>query len=300
MRWVAAAAFLWLAPAADATTPALVEPAPGLLVRQGVQEDFTPGNKGGIANLAVVIGERSVAVIDSGGSLADGQDLLAAIRERTSLPVAFVIDTHLHPDHVLGNGAFAGAVVIGHARLPRGLAERGPTYLANMQRLLGGVAKGSELVPPGLTVAAGQSMTLDLGRRPLRLQAWPTAHTDTDLTVFDEASGTLITGDLLFVDRLPVVDGSLMGWLAVMDELAALPSRRAVPGHGPVVVDWPAALEPQRRYLTDLRDATRLSLKKGRSLAQATAEIAPPAGWLLAEDNHPRNVTAAYTELEWE
>lgn len=300
MRWAAAAALLWLAPTAHAAAPTLIEVAPGLLVRQGVHEDFTPDNRGGIANLAVVIGDRSVAVVDSGGSLADGRDLLAAVRERTALPVAYVIDTHLHPDHLLGNAAFTNATVAGHARLPRGLADRGPAYLANMDRLLGPAADGSELVPPSITVAAGESLTLDLGGRQLRLQAWPTAHTDTDLTVLDETSGILITGDLLFVERLPVVDGSLLGWLDVMEDLAGLPVSAAVPGHGPAVVSWPEALQPQRRYLEDLRDAVRQSLAQGRSLAQAVAEIPPPDGWLLTEDNHPRNVTAAYTELEWE
>jgi quinoprotein relay system zinc metallohydrolase 2 len=279
----------------------LVEIAPGLLVHRGPHEDFDPANRGGIANLAVAIGSRAVAVIDSGGSLAQGRDLLAAIRERTPLPIAYVIDTHVHPDHLLGNAAFADAAIVGHARLPRALAERGPLYLDNMRRLLGPAVEGSELVPPSLTVAAGGSMLLDLGGRVLAVQAWPTAHTDTDLTVLDAASGTLLAGDLVFMERLPVVDGSLLGWLEVMDELAALPAERVVPGHGPASAAWPEALEPQRRYLTALRDAIRTSLANGQTLAQAVLSIAPPAaGWLLSEDNHPRNVTAGYTELEWE
>jgi quinoprotein relay system zinc metallohydrolase 2 len=279
----------------------LVEIAPGLLVHRGPHEDFDPANRGGIANLAVAIGSEAVAVIDSGGSLAQARDLLATIRARTPLPVAYVIDTHVHPDHLLGNAAFADATIVGHARLPRALAERGPLYLDNMRRLLGPAVEGSELVPPSLTVPVGQQTALDLGDRVLTLRAWPTAHTDTDLTVLDEASGTLIAGDLVFMERLPVVDGSLLGWLRVMEELAALPAERVVPGHGPASAPWPAALEPQRRYLTALRDAIRTSLADGQTLAQAVESMAPPKdGWLLSEENHPRNVTAGYTELEWE
>ena len=301
MRWRAAAALLWLLPPVHAFAVELVEVAPGLLVRQGVEEDFTQGNLGGIANLAAVVGDRAVAVIDSGGSLADGRAFLAAIRAHTTLPVTHVIDTHLHPDHVLGNAAFPDAQVVGHARLPRGFAERGPTYLDNMRRLLGDAVEGTVLVPPSVTVAVGETMMLDLGGRRLQLRAWPTAHTDTDLTVLDEASGTLIAGDLLFVERLPVVDGSLLGWIDVMQKLAALPASRAVPGHGPASVPWPGALEPQARYLAGLRDSIRQSLAAGHSLPQTVAEIAPPKeGWLLVEDNHPRNVTTGYTELEWE
>lgn len=302
MRLAAFAACLWLAVGvAEAAPLEVVEVAPGLWVHRGIHDDFTPANRGGIANLAIVIGSRSVAVIDSGGSLAEGRDLLATIRQRTALPVSHVVNTHVHPDHLLGNAAFPDSIIVGHARLPRALAERGPIYLDNMRQLLGAAVEGTALVPPTLTVPIGQPVVLDLGDRRLTLQAWPTAHTDTDLTVLDEASGMLIAGDLLFMERLPVVDGSLLGWLAVMEDLAVLPATQVVPGHGPSSAPWPGALEPQRRYLSTLRDAVRESLAHRQSLTQAVQTIAPPDDdWLLAEDNHPRNVTAAYTELEWE
>lgn len=301
MRWLAALACCLISGTVDAAVLEVVEAAPGLLVHRGLHEDFSPGNKGSIANLVAVVGERSVAVIDSGGSMVEGRELLAAIRERTALPVSHVVNTHVHPDHLLGNAAFPEAQVVGHARLPRALAERGPVYLDNMHRLLGGEAAGSALVAPTITVAIGDTIRLDLGGRILEVRAWPTAHTDTDVTVLDGRTGTLIAGDLLFMERLPVVDGSLLGWLKVMGELAGVPAQRVVPGHGPPSAPWPEALEPQRRYLVGLRDAIRKSLADGRSLSQAVDEIAPPGDdWLLADDNHPRNVTAGYAELEWE
>lgn len=292
---------LWAATAA-ATPFAVVEVAPNVFVHPGRQEDFTPLNLGGLANLGFVIGERSVAVIDTGGSREEGAELLAAIRARTDLPVSHVIDTHVHPDHLLGNVAFreTGAVIVGHVRLAERLAEAGPFYLASLRRLIGPAFAGTELVTP--TQAVSDTATIDLGGRTLELRAWPTAHTNTDLTVLDTATGTLFTGDLLFVERLPVVDGSLLGWLAALDALERLPARRAVPGHGPASVPWPEALAPERRYLEELRDAVRDALRRNRTLAQAVDEIPLPPGqrWLLAAENHPRNVTASFTELEWE
>jgi quinoprotein relay system zinc metallohydrolase 2 len=281
----------------------VVEVAPGVFVHQGAHEDFTPANRGGIANLAFVVGTTGVAAIDSGGSPAQARDLLAAIRARTDLPLAYVINTHDHPDHVLGNAVFAaeGAVVVGHARLPAAMATRGPFYLANMRRLLGAAAADAELVPPSVTVAVDAPLRLDLGGRELELRAWPVAHTGSDLTVLDLATGTLFAGDLLFMERLPVIDGSLTGWLAVLDQLAALPATRVVPGHGPPAAPWPAALQPQRAYREALRDAVRARLDAGRSLPDTVAEVPPPAAsWLLRAGTHERNVTAAYTELEWE
>lgn len=287
----------------------VAEVAPGVFVRRGAHEDFSPGNAGGIANLGFVVGGAAVAVVDSGGSRRDGLALLAAVRARTALPVAYVVNTHLHPDHLLGNAAFrdAGApgaptAFVGHARLARRLAEAGPGYLAAMRRLQGEAAvAGTEIVPPTLPVA--DSLELDLGGgRRLQLRAWPTAHTDTDLTAFDPATGTLFAGDLLFMERLPVVDGRLNGWLAAMDELAGVGAARVVPGHGPASAPWPGALDPQRSYLSGVREGIREALARNRTLDEAVRELPVPAGqgWLLAEENHPRNVTTGFTELEWE
>jgi quinoprotein relay system zinc metallohydrolase 2 len=293
-------ALAWATSAAAATPLPVREVAPGLFVHQGRHEEFARGNAGGIANLGFVIGARSVAVIDSGGSLRQGEALLAAVRERTALPVSHVIDTHLHPDHVLGSGAFTGATIVGHAKLAGRLAENGPYYLANLRRLIGPAFAGTELVPP--TVGVSDRTAIDLGGRVLELRAWPTAHTDTDLTVLDRATGTLFAGDLVFLERIPVVDGSLLGWLKVLDQLELLPARQVVPGHGPPLAPWPGATEPQRRYLEYLRDAVRAELRRNRTLEQAVDEVPPPSGstWLLADENHPRNVTASFTELEWE
>ena len=304
MRRAAAAALalLWASTVAAAVPLPVTEVAPGVFVHPGRHEDFTAENAGSIANLGFVVGERSVAVIDSGGSRAEGEALLAAIRERTTLPVSHVILTHAHPDHLLGSAAFrgAGTAIVGHARLPERLADTGPLYLDNMRRLLGPAFAGTEIVAP--TIAVADRLTVDLGGRTLELRAWPTAHTDTDLTVLDEGTGTLFAGDLLFMQRMPVVDGSLLGWLRVMDELERLPAQRVVPGHGPSAAAWPEAAAPQRAYLEYLRDTLRAELARNRTLEQAVDEVPPPPGsnWRLADANHGRNVTAAFTELEWE
>lgn len=300
-----AAALAWLAllivPAAAAPLP-VVEVAPDVFVHAGAHEEFSPSNAGGIANLGFVVGGRSVAVIDSGGSAVEGAALREAVRARTALPVSHVVNTHVHPDHLLGNVAFRGdgAAIVGHAKLPGRLAEAEPYYLASLRRLLGPAFAGTEPVPPTLGVEGGT--TIDLGGRVLDLRAWPTAHTDTDLTVLDAATGTLFAGDLVFMERIPVVDGSLLGWLDALDELADLPAARVVPGHGPTSAPWPEALAAQRAYLTALRDAVREALRRNHTLDQAIGEITLPPGqaWRLAEGNHARNVTASFTELEWE
>jgi glyoxylase-like metal-dependent hydrolase (beta-lactamase superfamily II) len=134
------------------------------------------------------------------------------------------------------------------------------------------------------------------------LQAWPTAHTDNDLTVLDRRTRTLFASDLLFVTHLPALDGSLRGWLAVMAAMRRLDVATAVPGHGPVSNDWPAVMDAQADYLNGLLRDTRAAIKAQLTIQQAIDRIVVPPGsaWRLTEDFHRRNVTAAYAELEWE
>ncbi len=276
--------------------------APGVYVHRGAHGEATAENLGAIANVGFIVGGEAVAVIDTGGSAAEGRRLRAAVRQVTDLPIRYVINTHVHPDHVFGNAAFLpdGPIFVGHSKLPRALAARGAYYLAGLKESFGDLAEATEVVPPSLTVT--QLLTLDLGGRILRLTAYPTGHTDNDLTVLDVESGTLLAGDLLFMERVPVVDGSLKGWLEVIAELRQVEAKRVVPGHGPISAPWPAALDGQERYLRALLEGVRTVIRDGGTMEQAVESVGRderPA-WRLFDDYHARNVVTAFAELEWE
>ena len=288
--------------AAGAAPLPVTEIAPGIFVHQGMHELASAENLGAIANVGFVVGDEAVAVIDSGGSARGGARLRAAIREVSALPVRFVIASHVHPDHLLGHAAFLAnrPTFVGHARLPAALAMRGDYYLNNLADELGALAEGTEIVAPTLTVA--EAAAIELGGRTLRLVAHATAHTDNDLSVFDEATGTLWLADLLFMERVPVIDGSLLGWLAVLATVQGWDAERVVPGHGPVSAPWPAAARAQVRYLERLRDDVRARIARGGTIEEAVASAGDGerASWRLFDFYHARNVTAAFTELEWE
>jgi quinoprotein relay system zinc metallohydrolase 2 len=287
-----------------AETAALLvtEIASGIFVHNGVHEEASAANEDAIANIGFIIGDDAVAVIDPGGSFAEGSALRAAIRARTDQPIRYVILTHVHPDHIFGAAAFRDdhPDFVGHAKLPGALAQRGDYYLRRLHSALGDEASGTEIVVP--TVLVSDRLDLDLGHRRLTLRAHGPAHTDNDLTIFDQKTRTFWLADLLFADRIPVIDGSVVGWLERLDELTAISADRAVPGHGPLSVPWPGAAEPERRYLTAVARDTRAAIKSGIGIANAYRQVANSerGKWLLFDEYHPRNVTASYKELEWE
>lgn len=281
---------------------AVTQLVPGLYLHQGAQEEASAANRGDIANIGFVVGSERVAVIDTGGSLRTGEALRQAIRRVTDLPIAYVILTHMHPDHVLGTAAFEqdAPEVIGHARLADALARRGDFYLQRIRDYLGEAAAGTRVVLP--TSGVEDTRELDLGGRVLELRAHPTAHTNNDLSVLDRETGTLWLSDLLFVERTPVLDGSLLGWLGVMTALEKADPARVVPGHGPVPEDWRAALAAQRRYLDGLAEGIRAVIRRRGTIEDAVARVGQEErpNWLLFDDYNGRNVTAAFVELEWE
>ncbi|MFS2014052.1 quinoprotein relay system zinc metallohydrolase 2 [Azospirillum sp. CT11-132] len=299
---LAAALCLMVATASASAEPlAVTEVAPGVFVHQGVIAEPAPDNHGDTANMGFIVGDSGVAVIDTGGTPELGRRLREAIAARTDRKPVVVINTHMHPDHVFGNAAFSDVPITGHANLRDALAARQEVYRQRLADELGEDAAAG-IAPVRVDRPVAEEVRIDLGNRIVVLTAYPTAHTNNDLTVFDRKTGTLFAGDLLFVDHLPAVDGNALGWLRVIDSLERVPAVRAVPGHGPAVVDWPGALDAERRYLTVLVEGVRRVLKAGGSIQDAVASVAEDERdrWLLFDAYNPRNVTATFAELEWE
>ncbi len=298
---------IWHASATSAESEAsctqvakVTEVAEGIYVRQGTHAVVFEQKR--IANVGFIVGERCVAVIDTGGSYLEGMELKCAIREVTAFPVCYVINTHVHPDHILGNLAFKqkGVSFIGHVNLERAMALLGNTYLDRAAQQSGKPLGPDYIVMPDRSVN-GQ-IELEIGERKLRVTAHPKAHTNNDLSVYDEKTKTLWLSDLLFMDHIPVIAGSATGWLSVLDELSQVPAKQVVPGHGPVQAGWPDASRDLIRYLSTLRDETRAWLANDGELESAQEQIgySERRRWYLFDQYHKRNVIAVYTDLEWE
>jgi quinoprotein relay system zinc metallohydrolase 2 len=274
----------------------------GIYVHHGEHLDIDTGYQGDICNTSFVVGSKGVAVIDTGGSLKVGTQLREAIRKVTDKPVLYVINTHVHPDHVYGNAAFLEdkPKFVGHAKLSDMLQLRKEAYDKLNSQYLGADATGTVQVLPSLPVKA--AIALDLGDRTLTLVPYAVAHTNTDISVLDSKSSTLFTGDLLFIERTPVVEGDIKGLIAAIDVLKTYPAKQVVPGHGPVTKDWIKALENEQRYLNAVLTDVRAAIKKGDSMEKTmgTAAASERDKWLLFDIANRRNVNTIFTALEWE
>ncbi len=293
------------------TSAAVSQVAPGIYLRNSHPGEIFTDHE--IANTGFIIGEQVVAVIDSGGSYAEGLALSCAIQQLTDLPIKYVINTHVHPDHILGNAAFRqpGVEFVGHSHLKRAMLLLGETYLRRAGASGDTVTEKAGMVYPDREVS--DTLELDLGGRTLRLQAMPPAHTDNDLIVVDSKTGTYWLADLLFHDHIPVMGGSgnVNGWIKLLDDWLAEdntlqpPLQRVIAGHGLPTQTLPelqAALTAERDYLVDMRAAVRLWIEEGKGLAAALDNIgqAEAARWPMAASFHKRNISYLYAELEWE
>lgn len=276
--------------------------ADGIYVHHGKHLDIDDGYQGDICNLGVIIGQEAIAVIDSGGSKHTGDQLLAAIRRISPLPIRYVINTHVHPDHTYGNAAFQNGTThfVGHEKLATNMLLRKEQYEKLNVRLLGADGAASLTIPPDTLVHAEQS--LDLGHRILQLKARKVAHTHTDLTILDTQTNTLFAGDLLFAQRTPVIEGDLKGLIAVLEQINQQPYSLIVPGHGLESSDQKTIIGNALRYLNLLLSDIRNSIKKGISMEQTmdTAAASEHDNWVLFDIANRRNVNVVYPQLEWE
>ncbi|HEX6735291.1 MAG TPA: quinoprotein relay system zinc metallohydrolase 1, partial [Azonexus sp.] len=185
----------------------------------GKTEDFSAANGGNIVNTGFIVAPGGVIVIDSGPSRRYGEQMRRAIAAVSAKPPVLLINTHHHPDHFLGNQAFAGVPAAALPATIEGIAGEGNAFAENLFRLTGDWMQGTEVRVPERRLATG---TTEIAGRRLRLLALD-GHTGADLAIYDETSGVLFAGDLAFLDRAPTTPHADIGrWLAALDRLEAI------------------------------------------------------------------------------
>jgi cyclase len=236
-------------------------------------------------NIAVQIGDLGVVVVDTG--LAQNTDkVLAAIRKLSDKPIQYIIDTHLHADHIGGNAAIrkAGVTITG-ANVAGDIndATAGAAIIAH-QNVLNRISAPAGKQPampenawPTETYVSGQK-ELYFNDEPIAIIYQPKAHTDGDSFVFFRRSDVVATGDIFVTTSYPYIDlengGSIQGELDALNNLLdiVIPKHDeeggtyVIPGHGRICDEYDV-LE-YRDMVTIVRDRVQTAIKKGMTLDQ--------------------------------
>lgn len=268
----------------------------------GRNEDFNTVNGGNIVNTGFIVTAAGLVVIDSGPSLRYGQQMRQAMKKVSPAALLQVFNTHHHPDHFLGNQAFPGTPIVALEATRQGIAAEGNAFAENLYRLSGDWMKGTESVAPTATIAPGG---IKLGGRALRLLAL-NGHTEADLAIYDESSGVLFAGDLVFNNRAPTTPHArIERWLASLDTLEAItrePGFTAiVPGHGAIARDA-APIRQTRAWLRWLDQAMREAAAAGLDLNEVLARPLPAefAGMAVGVREYRRSVGHLFPAAEQE
>lgn len=299
MRWILLLLLCLGLPAqADLTyrlTPRQI--AEGTWLLEGSTDNFAKANGGNVVNTAFIVTDSGVVVIDSGPSKGYGEALRKAIATLTDKPVVEVLLTHHHPDHVRGNQAFADVPIGALAGTRDLLRQQGDAMAENMYRLVGDWMRGTEVVLPTRVLQPGAH---EVGGHRLRLLGLG-GHTGADLAIFDEKTGVLFAGDLVFYDRALTTPNSpgLDVWLKDLDTLQALPWKQLVPGHGPLAGDAQPFVQ-MRDYLGWLDGLMRDGAARGDDMAEMIRSPIPErfAGISLTRYELIRSVSHLYPRYE--
>lgn len=287
--------------AAEILTPQPV--APGIWVIEGPAEQRDPDNLGNNATFGLIDTAEGAVLVDPGGSWNGAKALHAVVQTLTDSPVAYVINTGGQDHRWLGNGYWQaqGVSVITSAAAHADHLNRGSLQMTALNALIGpeGLA-GTEPTDPDIIFADRHELTLG-GTRIEIMHVGP-AHTPGDSLVWLPDSGTVFTGDVVYVGRLlgVMAFSDSAHWLDAFARIEALEPAHLIPGHGPAT-DLATAQKDTRDYLTNLRDRMRTHIDDGGDILGAVEVDQSAFAYLDQFDALARrNAQTVYEQMEWE
>ena len=261
-----------------------------------------PENRGWNSNSAFVVTNSGVLLFDTGSSTEIGQAMKNLVASVTDQPVRWIINSHAHGDHWLGNAAFSDTVqkIYSTTTVRDSINSEGKTWVKNFSRMTDGATGESQVVAPDTLV--NERTALQLGNRNVVIFPSGNSHSPGDLILWLPDEKVLITGDVVYSDRMPSTHASsLQQWITMLDTLADLKPEVVIPGHGDV---------------TDVNGITRLrsllsdfwaAVEQGYQQGKTDFEMVPMVTAALAEyeNGYPglaekvkRDISHVYLQVE--
>ncbi len=254
------------------------------------------------SNCGIIITNEGVVLIDSGHNPTDSREVLAAVKKLTPLPIRFLIDTEVHPDHTSGHFVFSPpATIIAHhgtgeamrkaydpARIP-GLIKQFPEMAT--------AAEGYHLVPP--QIEYNEHLTLILGERTFELIRLRNVHSEADTAIWLPNERVLFAASVAVPHSINNIRSfvRIPDMLAAMDTLKKLGPEVVIAGHG--APGTAQIFDDAEAYYHLLVDRVAEMARNGKSLDQIKQELRMPeySGW-LNQDRMPTNIEAAYRAVQ--
>ncbi|MGA1932050.1 quinoprotein relay system zinc metallohydrolase 1 [Arcobacter sp. YIC-464] len=225
----------------------------------GKEEYFSKQNGGDISNSAFIITPNSVILIDTGSSVEYAQQLKEQIKKITNKPVRFILNTHHHPDHFLGNHAFKDVKIYATEYTKNDIKSNGELYISNMVNLIGEVAYTTKVKAPNILLEQKELILDDYKLKLLYLDG----HTKSDIVIFDEKTKILYASDLVFNNRaVATPHANLQDWIKALEKLKTIDFKILVAGHGKVSFDK-KVLDENIFYLRYLDTTLKNAVKEG-------------------------------------
>lgn len=277
--------------------------APGVYWIAGSADQASAANGARTGNVVFLVDRDGILVWNAGVSKQHGREILRTIRLVSDRPIRAVIISHPYQDLLFGAGAFQeqGIAVWMHEKSVDLILQRCEQCLRNLKRLIGDVAMaGTEVIKPTRLVSGSEQ--IELIGRPLQIiyPGWSSG--PGDLALFDPATGTLLSGGMVAVNRVPEIrDAQSKPWrraLSKFGELGALAVRRVVPNHGGL--GQASDIGRTADYLRQLESKVDQVMKNGVSLAEITSQVDLPdfAAWAGYDSVHLQNASRVYIQLE--
>ncbi len=240
---------------------------------------------GGVGNAFFLVGSDEVLVVDAKISAEAAKQLFAEIKKVTDKPVRRVVLTHSDGDHVNGLAGFPpGLTIIAQANARQDMVQANATA-------------ATKLPLPSVTFT--KDMTLFVGDIEVRLLHFGPAHTNGDVVVYIPSQKTAIVGDLLFLDRDPLIHaekhGSSFGLVSVLKQLVALDADLYLSGHADGVDK--KAVAALAAKIEDKQSKVKALVEQGKTLAEVNASLGEAAVPAAGAGRWPSLVETIFREL---
>lgn len=261
-----------------------------------------PENRAWNSNLAFVETGDGVLVFDTGGSQAIGTALREVIRNTTDEPIRWIVNSHVHGDHWLGNGAFARdeAAILATPKARERAEREGAEWVDRFNNMTEDAVGDPELLVPTETIAERKAQRF--GSVNVELIPLGHAHSADDLALWLPDEGLLLAGDVVYIGTTPgTFDADIAHWLEIHETLLALETDRILPGHGELGDS--GAIRTQRDYFQVLWDEARRGFDEGLSAHEIRPRVEDKLGdgaraWPNLDERLGESVSHAWLQAE--